>query len=416
MKQVINYKAKKEKWEEAKEQAFTKLNKKSKIDGFRPGKAPRSIFERNYPGQIVMEAADILVDAEYRRIITEDKILPIIEPKIDIVKLTDDELEVNFTFVTEPEVKLGEYKNLKVKKETVKVTKEEVNSKIDSLLKDYAELVVKETGKVETGDIAVIDFEGFLDDVAFEGGKGENYSLEIGSNTFIPGFEDGVKGMKKGETKDLNLTFPKEYGAENLAGKDVVFKVTVNEIKTKVIPELDKEFFEDLGMEGITNKEELEAKMKEEIKHHKEHEAEHKYVDALLDKATSNMTIELDEEIIEYEAEHMYQDFMQRMAMQGINEEIYLQYANTTKEDIVSHMKEEAEKRLKNSYLLNAIIKEEKIEVTEKETDKEIESIAKENNVTKEEVIQAFGGKEALSYDLKVKKVIELMKETKETK
>ena len=236
MKQVINFKAKKEKWEEAKEQAFTKLNKKSKIDGFRPGKAPRSIFERNYPGQIVMEAADILVDAEYRRIITKDKILPIIEPKIDIVKLTDDELEVNFTFVTEPEVKLGEYKILKVKKETVKVTKEEVNSKIDSLLKDYAELVVKETGKVETGDIAVIDFEGFLDDVAFEGGKGENYSLEIGSNTFIPGFEDGVIGMKKGETKELTLTFPEDYGMEDLAGKEVIFKVTVNEIKTRLVP------------------------------------------------------------------------------------------------------------------------------------------------------------------------------------
>ena len=416
MKQVINYKAKKENWEEAKNEAFTKLNKKSKIDGFRPGKAPRSIFERNYPGQITMEAADMLIDAEYRRIITEDKILPIIEPKIDIVKLTDEELEVNFTFITEPEVKLGEYKNLKVKKETVKVTKEEVNAKIDNLLKEYAELVVKETGKVENGDIAVIDFEGFLEGVAFEGGKGENYSLEIGSNTFIPGFEDGVKGMKKGETKDLNLTFPKEYGAENLAGKDVVFKVTVNEIKTKVVPVLDKEFFEDLGMKDITNKEELEAKMKEEIKHQKEHEAEHKYTDALLDKATSNMTIELDSELVEYEAEHMYQDFMQRMAMQGINEEIYLQYANTTKEDIVSHMKEEASKRLKNSYLLNAIIKEEKIEVTEKETDEEIDSIAKENNVTKEEVIKAFGGKEALSYDLKVKKVIELMKESKETK
>ena len=218
MKQVINFKAQKEDWEKAKTQAFNKLNAKSKIDGFRPGKAPRSIFERNYPGQIVMEAADVAIDKEYKRIIIEDKILPILEPKVDLVKVNDNELEVNFTFITEPEVKLGEYKNLGVKKETVKVTKEEVKEKIDNLLRGYAEFVVKEKGKVESGDIAIIDFEGFKEGVAFEGGKGENYSLEIGSNTFIPGFEDGVAGMKKGETKDLNLTFPKDYGAEDLAG------------------------------------------------------------------------------------------------------------------------------------------------------------------------------------------------------
>ena len=413
MKQVINFKAQKEDWEKAKDTAFNKLNQKSKIDGFRPGKAPRSVFERNYPGQITMEAADYLVDQEYRRIITEDKILPIIEPKIDIVKLSDDELEVNFTFITEPTVKLGEYKNLKVKKPSVKVTKEEVQERIDTLLKGYAELVVKETGKVENGDIAVIDFEGFKDEVAFDGGKGENYSLEIGSNTFIPGFEDGVIGMKKGETKDLDLTFPEEYGQPDLAGQKVVFKVTVNEIKNKVVPELNEEFFEDLNMEDVKSKEDLEKKMKEEIKHQKEHEAEHKYTDELLDTATSNMEIKLDEELVDYEAEHMYHDFMHRMSHQGITEEIYLQYAGTTKEDIISHMKEEATKRLKNSYLLNAIIKEEKIDATEEEANTEIEKIATENNVDKEEVLQAFGGKEALMYDLKVRKAIELMKEAK---
>ena len=416
MKQVINFKAQKEEWEKAKTQAFNKLNAKSRIDGFRPGKAPRSVFERNYPGQITMEAADILVDQEYRRIIIEDKILPIIEPKVDVVKISDDELEVNFTFITEPEVKLGEYKNLKVKKETVKVTKEEVKERIDSLVKGYAELVVKEDGKVENGDVAVIDFEGFKDDVAFEGGKGENYSLEIGSNTFIPGFEDGIIGMTKGEVKDLDLTFPEDYGQADLAGAKVVFKVKVNEIKTKVIPELDEEFFEDLAYEGVKNKEDLEKKMKEEIKHQKEHEAEHKYVDALLEKATSNMEIEIDDEIVEYETEHMYHDFMDRMAMQGINEEIYLQYAGTTKEDIMSHMKDEALRRLKNSYLLNAIIKNEKIEVTDEEVDAEVDTIAKDNNVSKEEVVKAYGGKEAFSYDLKVKKVIELMKAEKEDK
>lgn len=415
MKKVINYKVQKEEWEQAKEKAFKKLNSKHKIDGFRPGKAPRAIFERNYPGQIIMEAADNLVDQEYKRIIMEDQILPILEPKVDIVKVTDDEMEVNFTFITEPEVTLGEYKNLKVKKGNVKVTKEEIKEKIDALLKEYAELVVKETGAVENGDIAVIDFEGFKDGVAFDGGKGENYSLEIGSNSFIPGFEDGIIGMNKDEEKDLTLTFPKDYGAEDLAGKEVVFKVKVNEIKNKVIPELNKEFFEDLGMEGITTKEELENKMKEEIKEEKQRQVDQKYVDDLLEKATSNMKIEIDDEIVDAEAEAMYKDFMDRMSMQGINEELYLQYAQTTKEDIISHMKEEALKRLKNSYLLSAVIKEEKIEVSKEEAEKEVIDMAQKYNMTEEDVKSSLGGLDAMMYDMKVRKAIDVMKAEEKT-
>lgn len=413
MKQVVNYKAKKEDWELAKNEAFKKLNAKCTIDGFRKGKAPRSLFERNYPGQIVMEAADILVDKEYKRIIMEDKILPVLEPKIDIVKVTDDELEVNFTFITEPVVKLGEYKNLKVKKETVKVTKEEIQTKIDALVKDYAELVVKETGTVENGNIAVINFEGFKDGVAFEGGEAENYSLEIGSNTFIPGFEDGVIGMKKDEEKDLELTFPNDYGQSDLAGAKVVFKVKVNEIKERIVPELDKDFFDDLGMEGITNQEELEKQIKEEIKEEKERTAEQKYVDSLLEKATSNMEVEIDDEIVEAEAHAMYHDFMDRMSMQGISEEMYLQYAGTTEEDIVNHMKEEALKRLKNSYLLSTIIKEEKIEVKKEEAEKEISEMAKKYNMTEEDVTSSLGGIDAMIYDMQIKKAIDIMKENK---
>lgn len=410
MKKVVSYKAQKEDWEKAQTQAFKKLNNNHKIDGFRPGKAPRAIFERNYPGKIVMEAADILIEQEYHRIMVEDKILPILEPEINIVKITDTELEVDFTFITEPVVKLGMYKNLNVKKDTVKVTKEEIQKRIDTLLQEYAELVVKEDGTVEKGDIAVIDFEGFKNGVSFDGGKGEGYSLEIGSDTFIPGFEDGVIGMKIGESKDLNLTFPKEYGADDLAGQDVVFKVKVNEIKKKVVPELNEEFFQDLGMDEITTKEDLEKHVKEEIKEEKERKAEQKYTDDLLEKATSNMEVEIDDEIVEAETESMYKSYMDRMAMRGITEEIYLQYAQTTKEDIVSHMKEEALKRLKNSYLLNAIIKEENIEVTQEEANKEVAEIAKKYNMTDEDVLNSIGGIREVMYDLKIRKAIDLMK------
>lgn len=410
MKKVVNYKAQKEDWEKAKDQAFKKISPKYKVDGFRKGKAPRNIFERNFPGQIVMEAADILIDQEYKRILTEGKILPILEPKIDVVKVNDDELEVNFSFILEPSVTLGEYKNLGMKKETVKVSKEEVQQKIDELLKNYTELVIKEEGAVENGDVAVIDFEGFKDGVAFEGGKGENYSLEIGSHSFIPGFEEGIIGMKKGEEKDLTLTFPEKYQEKSLAGKEVVFKVKVNEIKTKEVPELDKDFFEDLGMEDVKTKEDLEKKMKEEIKAQKEEAAEKKYVDALLEKAVSNMAIELDEEIIEAEAEAMYNDFMSHMSAQGITEELYLKYAGTTKEDIVNHMKKEAEVRLKNSYLLNAIIKEEQIEADEKEALDQIKDLAQKYNMTEEDVKSSLGGDDAVKYDIKVRKAIDLMK------
>ena len=410
MKKEVNYKVKDAEWNAAKDKAFSKLNAKHSIDGFRKGKAPRNVFEKKFPGEIVMEAANELIDKKYRELIMDKDNRPIIEPKVNIVKLDDSELEVNFTIITEPEVKLGKYKDLGIKKPTVKVTKEEIQNKIDALLKDYAELVVKEDGKVEHGDVAVIDFEGFKDGVAFDGGKGENYSLEIGSNTFIPGFEDGVKGMKSGETKDIKLTFPKEYGVADLAGKDVVFKVKVNEIKNKVIPELDKDFFLDLGMKDVTNKSELETKMKEEINAEKMRDAENKYVDELLTKATSNMKCDIDDEIVEAEANAMYNDFLERMKMQGLTEELYLQYTNSTKEDIINNMKDEALKRIKNSYLLQAVIKEEKIKVTEKDAKKEVEEMAKKYNMTDEDVMKSLGGIEAIKYDLQVRHAIDIMK------
>ena len=411
MKKEVKYEVKGKEWEGAQDKAFNKVNANHKVDGFRKGKAPRKMIEAKFPGEILMEAANALIDSKYREIVLDDTLKMVVEPKVEIIKMDDDALEAKFTLILEPEVKLGEYKKLDVKKDKVTVTKKEVAEKIDSLLKEYAELVVKEDGEsVEDGDVAIIDFEGFKDGVAFDGGKGENYSLEIGSNTFIPGFEDGVKGMKKGEEKDLELTFPEDYGVDDLAGKKVTFKVKVNEIKKKVIPELDKDFFEDLGMEDVTNKEELGAKMKEEIKAEKEKNAESKYVDELLEAATENMSCDIDDEIVLAEAENMYQDFLERMKMQGLTEEIYLQYANTTKKDIIDHMKEEALKRLRNSYLLNAIIKEEKIEADVEEAKKEIEEMAKKYNMTTEDVEHSIGGIDAILFDMKARQVIDIMK------
>ena len=410
MREEVNFKLEGKEWVELQNKAFEKLNKKANIDGFRPGKAPRDIFEKKYGKQeIVLEAADEATNKEYKRLLGENKIIPIIEPKVELIKCDSDTLEVKFTFITDPEVTLGEYTNLKVKKEKAKVTKEEVDNSIKELLNEYAEVVVKE-GNVESGDIAIIDFAGYKDGVAFEGGTSENYSLTIGSNTFIPGFEDAVIGMAKGEEKDIELTFPEDYMQEDLKGQKVVFKVKVNEIKTRKIPELNKEFFEDLNMEGITDKESLEKDIKEELTHRKEHELEHAYEDACLDKAANNMKIEILPELIDDEAHQMYHEFMDRMKRQGITEELYLKYTNSKEEDLIEKMKDEAKKRIQYRYLLREIIKKENIKITDKEAKEKIKEIAKQYNVTEEEILKEVGTLEAMKMDLAFQKAVELVK------
>ena len=410
MREEVNFKLEGKEWVELQNKAFEKLNKKANIDGFRPGKAPRDIFEKKYGKQeIILEAADEATNKEYKRLLGENKIIPIIEPKVELIKCDSDTLEVKFTFITDPEVTLGEYTNLKVKKEKAKVTKEEVDNSIKELLNEYAEVVVKE-GNVESGDIAIIDFAGYKDGVAFEGGTSENYSLTIGSNTFIPGFEDAVIGMAKGEEKDIELTFPEDYMQEDLKGQKVVFKVKVNEIKTRKIPELNKEFFEDLNMEGITDKESLEKDIKEELTHRKEHELEHAYEDACLDKAANNMKIEILPELIDDEAHHMYHEFMDRMKRQGITEELYLKYTNSKEEDLIEKMKDEAKKRIKYRYLLREIIKKENIKITDKEAKEKIKEIAKQYNVTEEEILKELCTLEAMKMDLAFQKAVELVK------
>ena len=410
MREEVNFKLEGKEWIELQNKAFEKLNKKANIDGFRPGKAPRDIFEKKYGKQeIILEAADEATNKEYKRLLGENKITPIIEPKVELIKCDSDTLEVKFTFITDPEVTLGEYTNLKVKKEKAKVTKEELDNSIKELLNEYAEVVVKE-GNVESGDIAIIDFAGYKDGVAFEGGTSENYSLTIGSNTFIPGFEDAVIGMAKGEEKDIELTFPEDYMQEDLKGQKVVFKVKVNEIKTRKIPELNKEFFEDLNMEGITDKESLEKDIKEELTHRKEHELEHAYEDACLDKAANNMKIEILPELIDDEAHQMYHEFMDRMKRQGITEELYLKYTNSKEEDLIEKMKDEAKKRIQYRYLLREIIKKENIKITDKEAKEKIKEIAKQYNVTEEEILKEVGTLEAMKMDLAFQKAVELVK------
>ena len=411
MKKQINYKVTGEEWKEAKDKAFAKIVKKVKVDGFRQGKVPRQVFEKKYgTGDIISTAMEDMIDKKYTETVVNEKLVPVVEPKLEIVSADDNGFEVNITFILDPEVKLGKYKELKVKKDKVKVSKEEIEHEVGHILDRYAELVSKD-GAVEEGDTAIIDFKGFKDGEAFEGGSAENYSLVIGSHSFIPGFEEGVIGMKKEENKDITLTFPEDYMAEDLRGKEVVFNVTVHDIKKRVIPELDEEFFKDLDMEGVSNKEELEKLVEEELITQKEADADNKFIEDLLEAATKNMTIDLDKEIVDAEVERMHKQFVKRLEMQGISEELYYAYAGVKKGDVTKQMAEEAEKRVKYRYLLEAITKEEKIKITDKEAKAELKKMSETYKTPEEEILKELGTLEVLKYDLAMQKAVEVLKE-----
>lgn len=399
-------------WEDALDTAFEEANKKVKIDGFRAGKAPKDMFIKKYGKEsLFLDAADVVLQSAYTKMLEENKDAEIVaQPEVNLKSIDEKGVEFNFTLTLKPEVKLGKYKKLGVKKEEVTVTKEELEKAVNETLSKYAENVTKE-GPVVDGDIAIIDFEGFKDSVAFDGGKGENYSLTIGSNTFIPGFEEQIIGMKVGETKDINVSFPEEYHAEDLKGQPVVFKVTVNEIKGTVIPELTKEFFEDLGMEGINSKETLEEELSKNIKAHKEQHAEDHFIDSLLDEAIKNMEVEVPEAMSNEELDRMIKQYTENLKMQGITLEQFYQFTNSDETALKDQMRDEAIKRVKSRLLLEAIHKAEKVSVTEEEVEKEADSLATKYNMKKEEFLNLFGGLEMVKYDLEMRKAIEILKD-----
>lgn len=412
MKKEISKKLDGAAWEKQIEKAYEKASKNFKVDGFRPGHAPKDIFMKKYKEETLwMDAAENYIEDAYKEVMEENKNLELVaQPKVEIKSLDKNGVEFVFTLVTKPEVKLGKYKGLGIKKEETTVTKEEIEKAIEEMRNHYADYAIK-TGKIENGDIAVIDFEGFKDGVAFEGGKGENYSLTIGSNTFIPGFEDQLIGHEAGEEVDVNVTFPEDYHAENLKGAKVTFKVKINTVKEKNIPELDKDFFADLGMEGIDSKESLEKQVEENIKTRKDYDNENKYIDALLDVATDNMEVEVPEEMVYDETSRMLKRYEEQLGMQGIKLEDFYKFTKSNEEDLREKMKDEALKVVKQRLLLEAIVKEESLEVTDEEAEHEAEHLAGHYNMSKEDFLKEFGGLEAVKYDSLVRKALEILKE-----
>lgn len=412
MRKEISKKLEGAAWEKEIEKAYEKASKNFKVDGFRPGHAPKDIFMKKYKEETLwMDAAENYIEEAYKEVMDENKDLELVaQPKVEIKSLDKNGVEFVFTLVTKPEVKLGKYKGLGVKKEETTVTKEEIEKSIEEMRNHYADYSVK-TGKIENGDIAVIDFEGFKDGVPFEGGKGENYSLTIGSNTFIPGFEDQLIGHEAGEEVDVNVTFPEDYHAENLKGAKVTFKVKINTVKEKNVPELNEEFFADLGMEGINSKETLEKQVEENIKTRKDYDNENKYIDALLDVATNNMEVEVPEEMVYDETSRMLKRYEEQLGMQGIKLEDFYKFTKSNEEDLREKMKEEALKIVKQRLLLEAIVKEESLEVSDEEAEHEAEHLAGHYNMSKEDFLKEFGGLEAVKYDSLVRKALEILKE-----
>ena len=400
-----------EEWEKAQDKAFEKRNKNAKIDGFRPGHAPKDVFLKHYGKEsLYFDAADSLLQDAYSKVLERENVIPVVEPKVDIKSIDEKGVEFVFTIITKPEVKIKKYKDLGVKKETIKVTKEEIKNEIDHLLERYTELVLKD-GKVENGNVVIIDYEGFKDGVPFDGGKGENYSLEIGSNTFIPGFEEQLIGMKAQEEKEINVTFPNDYHEKSLAGCPVVFKVKVHEVKEKQVRELDEEFFEDLQMEGVNSKETLEEEIKKTIKARKESEAENKYFDELMDAVSKNTEVEIPSEMIDEEVHRLIHRFEEQLRMQGISLELYHEFTKTTHEDLHKQMEGEARKNVLYRLILEELVKMEKIEVTLEDGEKEADELAAKYGITKEELLKEFGGLEMIMYDMEVRKVFDKLKE-----
>ena len=408
----VHVKIEGEQWTKALDKSFAKKQKTAKVDGFRTGKVPRDIYEKHYGKEsLFLEAADLLLQEAYLKAMEDSKLVPVVQPSVDLKGIDENGVEFVFTIVTKPEVNVKKYKGLNIKPEKVEVTDEEINHELGHLLERYTELVNKEDGAVESGDVAVIDFEGFKDGVAFDGGKGENYSLEIGSNTFIPGFEDQIIGMKSGEEKDLDITFPEDYGAKDLAGAKVVFKVKVNEIKTKEKRELDEEFFEDLGMEGVNSEETLKEEIKKSIEAQKEAEAENNYIDKILEEVSKNVEVDIPEPMVDEEVNRLLKRFEEQMKMQGISLDLYYQFTNSNEEALKSQMEKEAYSNVLYRLMLEEIMNLEKIEVSSEEAEKEAEELAKKYQMEKDEFLAQFGGVDMVQYDLEMRKTIELLKE-----
>lgn len=399
-----------EKVDKAIDQAFKKVVKQINVPGFRKGKVPRPIFEQRFGVEaLYQDAVDILLPEAYGEAIDETGIKPVDQPEINVTSIEKgSKMTFEATVVVEPEVELGEYKGVEIEKQEVELTEEEVQESIDHQLGHLAEMVVREDGAVEDGDTVNIDFDGYVDGEQFEGGQAEGYDLEIGSGSFIPGFEEQLVGVKTGEEKDVTVTFPEEYHAEELAGKEATFKTKVNEIKYKDVPELTDEIANELDAEANTV-DEYKENVRKRLAEQKETDAENAQKEEAINKAANNASIEIPEAMINTELDRMVQEFGQRMQQQGLNLETYFQISGQDESQLREQMKDDAEERVKTNLTLTAIADAEAVEVTDADIDAELEKMSEQFNMSAEDIKQTLGNTDIIKNDVRIQKVIDLL-------
>ncbi|HHP9928497.1 TPA: trigger factor [Listeria monocytogenes] len=406
----LTFEIEQEKVKEGLDRAFVKVRKTLNVPGFRKGKVPRQIFNQRFGEEaLFQDALDILLPEVYSAAIDEAGIDPVDTPQVNIESMEKGETWVLTAEVTvKPEVKLGDYKGLEVEKRETELTTEELEAELKQLQERRAELVVKEDAPAENGDTVILDFEGFKDGVAFEGGQAENHSLELGSGQFIPGFEEKLVGLKAGDEADIELTFPEEYHAEDLAGQPVVFKVKLHEIKTKEVPALDDELAKDID-EEVETLDELKEKISKRLQEAKEESVAQAKQEEVIAKAVENAEVDIPHAMVHHEADHLMNHFAQDLQAQGLTPELYYQFTGQTEEAMHAQMEKDAEKRVKMNLVLEAIAEAENIEPTEEAIDEEISTLAEKYGMEKDAVRAALGDMSELKSDLKIRKAIDVL-------
>ncbi|WP_028547647.1 trigger factor [Paenibacillus sp. UNC451MF] len=391
------------------DKAFKKVVTKVNVPGFRKGKVPRSIFESKFGVEsLYQEALDIVVPEAYVEAVNETGITPVDRPEVDVEQFGKGQvLKFKAKVVVKPEVELGEYKGLELEAQDVAVTAEEVNEELVKLQQRHAELVPVEEGAAQNGDVVSIDFEGFVDGVAFEGGKAEKYSLELGTGSFIPGFEEQVVGLNKGEDKDITVSFPEDYHSEDLKGKEAVFKIHLHDIKRKNLPALDDEFAKDVSeFETLEEfKQDLEAKLKER----KEADIQRKKEADVVEKAAANAKVDIPQVMIENETEQMLKEFENRLSSQGMNLELYYQFTGQNDDVLKEQMRGDAEKRVLNNLVLEAVAKAENLEATEEELNAQLVQMSQMYQRSTDElraILTANGNLNDLKHDIVISKTV----------
>jgi len=401
-----------EQFEHGLDHAYDKVKDEVEIEGFRKGNVPRNVYEQKKGVETLYEEAlNHVIQETYVAAVQEHELAVVSQPNIDL-DIKNVEKGKAFTYTAtvavRPTVELGEYKGIEYDSPSDEVTDEEVNDEIKKLQDQNAELVVKEEGELENGDTAVFDFEGFVDGESFEGGKAENHELEIGSGQFIPGFEEKMIGMKAGEEKEIDITFPENYQAEHLAGKDATFKVKLHEIKTKEVPELNDDFVEDLDKEGIETVDALKKDTRETLENQKAENNKNKAIDYAVDQASKNASMEIAEEMVEEEKNRMMDNTKQQAQQYGLDFDTYLQLTGMDKQQFEDKLREDAEKSIRYNLTIDAISKKEGIEASDQEVEDKYKELAEQNNMDVEQVKNQVN-QDAVKQEVVFRKTIDML-------